>query len=79
MPTVYTYNFTVQRQLTSKISVSGGYVANSGRHSILGTDRELQHQPAVLYCWRQFLFTGTVPVCRSLWAKIQLWLDLRRE
>jgi len=38
MPTVYAYNFTVQRQLSNKISVSGGYVGNSGRHMILGTD-----------------------------------------
>lgn len=38
MPTVYAYNFTVQEQLGRKISVSGGYVANSGRHMLLGTD-----------------------------------------
>ena len=38
MPVVYAYNFTVQQQITPKISVSAGYVGNSGRHSILGTD-----------------------------------------
>lgn len=38
MPTFYLYNFTVQQQITSKIAVSGGYVGNSGRHSLLGTD-----------------------------------------
>lgn len=38
MPTFYIYNFTVQQQLTKKIAVSGGYVGNSGRHSLLGTD-----------------------------------------
>jgi len=38
MPTFYIYNFTLQQQLTSKISVSGGYVGNSGRHTLLGTD-----------------------------------------
>ncbi len=38
MPVVYAYNFTVQQQLTPKISVSAGYVGNSGRHQILGTD-----------------------------------------
>lgn len=38
MPTVYTYNFTVQQQLSRKISVSGGYVGNSQRHGLLGTD-----------------------------------------
>jgi hypothetical protein len=38
MPTVYLYNFTVQHQLTPKISLQGGYVGNSARHEILGTD-----------------------------------------
>ncbi len=36
MPVVYAYNFTVQRQLTSKISATGGYVGNSGRHTGAG-------------------------------------------
>ncbi len=36
MPTVYAYNFTVQRQLTSKLAVTAGYVGNSGRHNSLG-------------------------------------------
>ncbi len=46
LPTVYVYNFTVQRQVTTKISVSGGYVGNSGRHSILGTDENFNiNQP----------------------------------
>lgn len=38
MPTIYLYNFTVQHQLTSKISIQGAYVGNSGRHMLLGTD-----------------------------------------
>jgi hypothetical protein len=38
MPVVYAYNFTVQRQLSNKVSVSGGYVGNQGRHELLGTD-----------------------------------------
>jgi hypothetical protein len=38
MPVVYAYNFTVQQQFGQKISVSAGYVGNSGRHAILGTD-----------------------------------------
>jgi hypothetical protein len=38
MPTFYLYNFTVQHQITSKMSVSGGYVGNQGRHTPLGTD-----------------------------------------
>ncbi len=41
MPTVYAYNFTVQEQIGRKISVSGGYVGNSGRHMILGTDENI--------------------------------------
>ncbi len=41
MPVVYAYNFTVQRQLTNKVVVSGGYVGNSGRHMILGTDENI--------------------------------------
>jgi hypothetical protein len=38
MPTLYAYNFTVQLQFGRKISLSGGYVGNSGRHTLLGTD-----------------------------------------
>jgi hypothetical protein len=40
MPTFYLYNFTVQRQITNKISVSGGYVGNQGRHTPLGPEME---------------------------------------
>src|SRR5262249_462468 len=38
LPVYYLYNFTAQYQLTNKVAVSGGYVGNSGRHSLLGTD-----------------------------------------
>jgi hypothetical protein len=38
MPTVYAYNFTVQQQIGRKLSISGGYVGNSGRHMLVGTD-----------------------------------------
>ena len=37
MPVVYAYNFTVQRQLSSKIALTGGYVGNSGRNQQNGT------------------------------------------
>ncbi len=37
MPVVYQYNGTVQRQITDKISISGGYVGNVQRHGWLGT------------------------------------------
>ncbi len=39
MPVLYAYNFTVQQQITPKIVVSGGYVGNSGRHTLIGTDQ----------------------------------------
>jgi hypothetical protein len=32
LPVVYAYNAVIERQLTSKIAVSAGYVGNSGRH-----------------------------------------------
>jgi hypothetical protein len=36
IPVVYGYNFTVQRQITNKISATAGYVGNQGRHQSLG-------------------------------------------
>ena len=33
-PQVYLFNFTAQRQLTSKVAVSAGYVGNLGRHGL---------------------------------------------
>jgi hypothetical protein len=36
LPVAYAYNFTVQHQLTSKLSISGAYVGNSTRHGPLG-------------------------------------------
>lgn len=45
MPVAYAYNFTVQQQLTPKISVSGGYVGNSARHSSLGTGNNIDSNP----------------------------------
>ena len=36
MPVVYAYNFTVQRQVTSHIAATAGYVGNSGRHTGAG-------------------------------------------
>jgi hypothetical protein len=41
MPTVYAYNFTVQQQFGRKVSVSGGYVGNVGRHMIMGTSENI--------------------------------------
>jgi hypothetical protein len=49
MPTFYLYNFTVQQQLTRKMSIQGGYVGNQGRHTPLGTDMSLnENQPAYI-------------------------------
>ncbi len=36
MPVIYAYNFTVQRQVTSKIAATAGYVGNQGRHNGAG-------------------------------------------
>jgi Carboxypeptidase regulatory-like domain len=38
MPVIYVYNGTVEQQVTNKISVSAGYVGNSGRHNLVGDD-----------------------------------------
>lgn len=38
MPVFYLFNLSVQHQLTSKVSLQGGYVGNQGRHTPLGTD-----------------------------------------
>src|ERR1700761_325603 len=45
MPVAYAYNFTVQQQLTPRISISGGYVGNSTRHSSLGTGNDYDENP----------------------------------
>jgi outer membrane receptor protein involved in Fe transport len=39
MPVTYTYNATVEQQLTNKVVVSAGYVGNQTRHGPLGTDQ----------------------------------------
>ncbi len=41
LPEVYEYNLTVQRQLTSKLVVSGAYVGNQNRHGFLGTGQTI--------------------------------------
>ena len=45
MPVAYAYNLTVQQQLSPKVSVSGGYVGNSTRHSSLGTGNDYDENP----------------------------------
>jgi hypothetical protein len=39
MPVTYAYNFTVEQQLTRKVSASAGYVGNHTRHGPLGTSQ----------------------------------------
>lgn len=39
MPVTYTYNFTVEQQITPKVSASAGYVGNQTRHGPLGTSQ----------------------------------------
>jgi hypothetical protein len=46
MPVVYQYNGTIQRQVTDKIAVSGGYVGNSTRHGWLGTSNTINPNEA---------------------------------
>jgi hypothetical protein len=46
MPVVYQYNITVQRQLTDKIALSGGYVGNSTRHGWIGTSNTINPNEA---------------------------------
>lgn len=49
MPVVYAYNFTIQHQLASKVSVSAAYVGNSGRHGALGTSQSFnRNEPAYI-------------------------------
>lgn len=48
MPVTYTYNFTVERQVTNKVSVSAGYVGNQTRHGPLGTSQAFNVNEPVL-------------------------------
>ena len=46
MPVVYQYNAVVQRQITDRVSVSGGYVGNVTRHGWLGTSNTINPNEA---------------------------------
>jgi hypothetical protein len=46
LPRVMAYNATVQRHLTNDMSVSVGYVGNSGRHVFIGDGPDLDLNPA---------------------------------
>jgi len=58
MAVVYQYNGTIQRQLTNKIAVSGGYVGNSTRHGWLGTSNSINPNEAE---WNSATNTATQP------------------
>jgi hypothetical protein len=47
LPQVYQYNLTVQRQISTKFVVSGGYVGNANRHGFLGTSNNINPNEAV--------------------------------
>jgi len=49
MPVVYQYNGVVERQVTDKIAVSGGYVGNSTRHGWMGTSNTVNPNEAIYY------------------------------
>jgi hypothetical protein len=58
MPVIYQYNATIQRQITEKIAVSGGYVGNSTRHGWLGTSNTVNPNEAI---WNATTDTATQP------------------
>jgi len=43
----YQYNLTAQRQLTSKIALTAGYVGNQNRHGFIGTGQSINPNEAV--------------------------------
>ena len=45
MPVAYAYNFMVQQQVGRKLSVTAGYVGNSGRHGPLGNGNSFDNNP----------------------------------
>ncbi len=49
MPVVYAYNFTVQRQVTSKIAFTAGYVGNSGRNESNGISGDTYDANQILF------------------------------
>ena len=58
MPVVYQYNGTIQRQITNKIAISGGYVGNSTRHGWIGTSNTVNPNEAE---WNATTQTATQP------------------
>ncbi len=49
VPTIYQYNATIERQLTNKVVVSGGYVGNASRHQFIGTGQTVNPNEPLFY------------------------------
>jgi hypothetical protein len=49
VPTIYQYNLTIERQLTNKIVVSGGYVGNASRHQFIGTGQTVNPNEPIFF------------------------------
>lgn len=49
VPTIYQYNFTVERQLTNKIVASAGYVGNSSRHQFIGDGQTVNPNEPIFF------------------------------
>ena len=47
LPTTYQYNASVQRQVTSRIAVTGSYVGNANRHGFIGTGQSINPNEAI--------------------------------
>lgn len=47
LPTTYQYNAALQRQVTSRISVTAAYVGNVNRHGFIGTGQSINPNEAV--------------------------------
>jgi hypothetical protein len=47
LPEIYEYNMTLQRQITQRFVVSGGYVGNMNRHGFLGTGQSINPNEAI--------------------------------
>ena len=49
LPVVYSYNFSVQHQLTPKIALTAGYVGNSGRHQTNGSSGDTYNANTIYF------------------------------
>jgi hypothetical protein len=67
MPVVYQYNVTVQRQLTDKIALQGGYVGNVTRHGWLGTSNNINPNEA------EYFPNGGNPYASQPYASLYGW------